>query len=288
MVDLTDLKLNNVEFFRRNGELYGEVKSKELNACYELKDVTFQSPAEGILMDLDGTTLDSEGFWVYIIQTTMAKLMGDPKFTLEDADEPFVSGYTTVEHLRYCINNYCKDKKIEDANAIYHITASEELEKVMKGAGNANAFRPNEGLKEFLLEVKRRGIKIGLATSGLKYKAIPEIVSVFRQLDMGDPLKFYDSIITGGDRKTAGVYGTVGEIASKPHPFIYSELAHLGLSVKNDSRVLGIEDSSAGVLSLRFAGFPVVGLNTGNISKSGLDGFCYKKVDNLMEILEVL
>ena len=288
MVDLTDLKLNNVEFFRRNGELYGEVKSKELNACYELKDVTFQSPAEGILMDLDGTTLDSEGFWVYIIQTTMAKLMGDPKFTLEDADEPFVSGYTTVEHLRYCRNKYCKDKKIEDANAIYHITASEELEKVMKGAGNANAFRPNEGLKEFLLEVKRRGIKIGLATSGLKYKAIPEIVSVFRQLDMGDPLKFYDSIITGGDRKTAGVYGTVGEIASKPHPFIYSELAHLGLNVKDDSRVLGIEDSSAGVLSLRFAGFPVVGLNTGNISKSGLDGFCYKKVDNLMEILEVL
>ena len=288
MVDLTNLKLNNVEFFERNGELYGEVKSKELNACYELKDVTFQRPAEGILMDLDGTTLDSEGFWIYIIQTTIAKLTGDPKFTLEDADEPFVSGYTTVEHLRYCINKYCKDKKIEDANAIYHITASEELEKVMNGAGNANAFRPNDGLKEFLLEVKRRGIKIGLATSGLKYKAIPEIVSVFRQLDMGDPLKFYDSIITGGDRKNAGVYGTVGEIASKPHPFIYSELAHLGLNVKDDSRVLGIEDSSAGVLSLRFAGFPVVGLNTGNISKSGLDGFCYKKVDNLTEILEIL
>lgn len=165
------------------------------DACYELKDVTFQRPAEGIVMDLDGTTLDSEGFWVCIIRLTMAKLMGDPKFTLEDADEPFVSGYTTVEHLRYCINKYCKDKKIEDANAIYHITASEELEKVMNGTGNANAFRPNEGLKEFLLEVKRRGIKIGLATSGLKYKAIPEIVSVFRQLDMGDPLKFYDSFL---------------------------------------------------------------------------------------------
>ena len=48
------------------------------------------------------------------------------------------------------------------------------------------------------------------------------------------------------------------------------------------------ETGKTGVLSLRFAGFPVVGLNTGNISKSGLDGFCYKKVDNLMEILEVL
>ena len=105
---------------------------------------------------------------------------------------------------------------------------------------------------------------------------------------MGDPLKFYDSIITGGDRKNVGAYGTVGEIASKPHPFIYSELAHLGLSVKNDSHVLGIEDSSAGVLSLRFAGLPVVGLNTVNISKSGLDSFCYKKVDNLIEILEIL
>ena len=72
-----------------------------------------------------------------------------------------------------------------------------ELEKIMKGEGRIDAFKPAEGLKEFLLGVKSCGIKIGLATSGLDYKAIPEIVAAFRTLRMGDPLAFYDSVITG-------------------------------------------------------------------------------------------
>lgn len=288
MIDLSKLKLGNVDFYHRDGNLYGEVKGREVNASYLVKDVEFRPHAEAILMDLDGTTLDSEDFWVYIIQTTIAKLIGNEKFTLEAADEPFVSGYTTVEHLRYCIGKYCPDKKIEDANAIYHVTAKEELEKVLDGSGNVNAFRPKPDLKEFLTEVKARKIKIGLATSGLKYKAIPEIVSVFRQINLGDPLEFYDGIITGGDRKNTREYGTIGEIASKPHPFIYSELAYMGLGIKNPDKVVGIEDSSAGVLSLRFAGFPVIGLNCGNIQKSGLDGFCHAKADCLTDILKLI
>ena len=288
MLDLKNLKLNNVEFYTRNDKLYGEINTNELTAAYEIKDVTFEKPAEAVLTDLDGTTLNSEPFWKYVIQLTMSKLIGYPKFSFEPSDEPFIFGYTTVDHLRYCINKYCPDKKIDDALKLYHIVAKEELDKVIKGEGNDFAFKPAEGLKEFLLELKSRKIKIGLVTSGLKYKAVPEIVSVFRQLKMGDPSEFYDSIITGGDRKTFGVYGTVGEMASKPHPFVYSEIAYMGLNVKNPSRVLGVEDSSAGVLSLRFAGFPVIGLNSGNITESGLDGLCYKKVDKLTEILKLL
>ena len=288
MIDLNNAKLNNVRFFDKDGKTYGEIFSKELNACYEIKDIEYTPKAEAVMTDLDGTTLDSETFWVYVIERTMAKIIGNPRFTLEEADEPFVSGYTTVDHLRYCINKYCPDKIVDDANSTYHLVAEEELDKVMKGEGNTGAFKPTPGLKEFLLELKRRKIKIGLATSGLKYKAIPEIVSVFRQLNMGDPLDFYDAVITGGDRKIHGVYGTIGEIAGKPHPFIYAELARIGLNVKNDSHTLCVEDSSAGVLSSRFAGFPVVGMNSGNIAKSGLDGLCHKKVNNFNEVLELL
>ena len=285
---LSNLKLNNVEFYHKAGRLFGEVKSRELNACYEVKDVEFYPKAYAILMDLDGTTLNSEEFWIYIIEKTVQKLLGNRKFTLSVEDTPFVSGYTTVEHLRYCINKYCPDKKIEDANRFYHLIAKEELNKVLDGTGNVNAFKPKDDLKDFLLNLKSEGIKIGLATSGLKYKAIPEIVSVFRQISLGDPLKFYDSIITGGERKNVGEYGTIGEIASKPHPFIYSELAYMGLGVSDRSKVIGIEDSSAGVLSLRFAGFSVIGLNGGNIADSGMDSFCYKKVDTLSEILKII
>ena len=59
----------------------------------------------------------------------------------------------------------------------------------------------------------------------------------------------------------------------------------MGLKVKDPTRVIGIEDSAAGVMALRFAGFPVIGLNGGNITQSGLDCLCYKKVNTLKEIL---
>lgn len=288
MRKLVGKKLNNVDFLEREGKIYGRVTGSGVVADYEIKPVTVQGPIEAILMDLDGTTVTSEEFWIYIIERTMQQLVEDNTFKLAEEDVPFVSGFTTAEHLSYCINKYFPGQSLAKANEIYHKVAKAELDEILKGGGKSEAFKPTKGLKEFLLEVKRRGIKIGLVTSGLDYKAIPEIVAVFRTIGMGDPLKFYDAIITGGHRKDTHEYGTLGEIAAKPHPWVYTEVAYMGLKVKDPSKVLGIEDSAAGVLALRFAGFPVIGVQEGNIANSGLDCLCYKKVDDLREILELL
>ncbi len=78
------------------------------------------------------------------------------------------------------------------------------------------------------------------------------------------------------------------EIAAKPHPWIYAELAYSGLKITDSARVIGVEDSAAGVMSLRFAGFAVIGLESGNIAKSGLDCLCEKKVSRLTEILDLI
>ena len=288
MRDLIGKKLNNVEFFERDEKMYGRVTGSGVVAEYEIKPVVPKQPIEAILMDLDGTTVTSEEFWIYIIERTMQELVGDLTFTLEEADIPFVSGFTTADHLQYCIDKYFPDQSLSAANEIYHKVAKAELDEILQGRGKCEAFKPTEGLKEFLYEIKRRNIKIGLVTSGLDYKATPEIVAVFRTLGMGDPLKFYDAIITGGHRKDTHEYGTLGEIAAKPHPWVYTEVAYMGLKIKNPEHVLGIEDSAAGAMALRFAGFPVVGLNAGNIAQSGLDSLCCKKVDKLSEILELL
>lgn len=64
------------------------------------------------------------------------------------------------------------------------------MKEIMEGRGRKNAFVPQEGLKEFLLALKAKGIKIGLVTSGLYEKAMPEILSAFRALDMGEPTDF--------------------------------------------------------------------------------------------------
>lgn len=288
MKSLIGKSLGNVVFTERDGNLYGNLTNYGVNASYRINPVDFCGSAKAILMDLDGTTLTSEEFWVFVIEQTMQKLLGDVEFSLEEVDIPFVSGFTTVDHLNYCLNKYSPDKDINSAIERYHETAEFQLEEIMQGRGRIDAFKPAEGLKEFLTEVKRRKIKIGLATSGLDYKAIPEIVAAFRALNMGDPRNYYDAIITGGRRKDVGDYGTLGEVASKPHPWIYTELAYLGLKVTDPTTVIGIEDSAAGVLSLRFSGFPVVGLNSGNITQSGLDCLCCKKVNKLEEILQML
>ena len=288
MIDLAGKKLGSVEFTEKDGELFGRVKTCGVCADYKISPVTYKKPVEAVLMDLDGTTLKSEEFWIFIIEETVKKLLGNDKFSFTDEDIPFVSGYTTIDHLNYCIKKYGIEKSINEASAIYHRLAEEELKKIMDGGGRADAFKPVDGLKEFLTELKRRKIKIGLATSGLDYKAIPEITAAFRTLKMGNPLDFYDAIITGGRRKDTGDYGTIGEIASKPHPWIYTELAYTGLKITDPIKAVGIEDSAAGVLSLRFAGFAAIGIGGGNITDSGIDCLCAAKANTLAEIAELI
>jgi beta-phosphoglucomutase-like phosphatase (HAD superfamily) len=236
-------------------------------------------------MDLDGTTVISEEFWIYLIEKTIKEIFSSD-FSLSEEDTPFVSGFSTAEHLEYCLNKYNINKTVNEALDAYHKIARFELNEIMEGRGNVDAFKPRAGLKEFLYKLKSAGIKVGLATSGLDYKAIPEILSAFRVLYMGDPLCFYDAVITGGRRKGEGEYGTIGEMAVKPHPWIYSEL--VGSLNVDKSHAIVIEDSSAGLLSGRLAGMNVIGFNDGNLIQSGLHEECIAMVDTFEDIIKFI
>ena len=50
----------------------------------------------------------------------------------------------------------------------------------------------------------------------------------------------------------------------------------LGITEDEKSRVVGFEDSSAGVMAIRLAGFEAVGINGGNIHASGMESLCMK------------
>lgn len=259
-------------------------------AIYKVPEARYEGPAKAILMDLDGTSVHSETFWMWIIEQTVAKLKNDKKFQLESADEPHVSGHSVSEHLQYCINKYCPEKTIEEARSFYFDITEYEMNEILEGRGKEGAFNPAPGLREFLEEVKGNGIKIGLVTSGLYNKAMPEIISAFQTLNMGDPLNFYDAIITAGQTFKKGQSGTIGELAPKPHPWLYSETAKVGLGINEEDkcRVLGFEDSSAGVMSIRLAGFEAVGINGGNIHASGMDSLCLKQYDDLCDALPLI
>ena len=287
MKDFSKYKLNGVTFGVENGTPMCTIQQCGVTASYPFLPCNYTAPAKYVMMDLDGTSVQSEEFWIWLIEKTAGKLLKNPKFTLSAEDIPFVSGFSTIEHLEYCIKKYEITTTSLEANRAYHDIAEYELNEIMQGRGNVSAFRPREGLKEFLLKLKARNIKIGLATSGLDYKAIPEIVSAFRVLGLGDPTEFYDGIITGGKRKIKGGYGTLGEMAVKPHPWVYAELA-LGLGVTEKSQAIVLEDSTAGLLSGRLAGFDVIGFNDGNILKSGMAEETYAMVDSLEDVLRLL
>ena len=87
-----------------------------------------------------------------------------------------------------------------------------------------------------------------------------------------------------------GQTGTLGELAPKPHPWLYAETARVGLGIpaSNRHKVIGIEDSSAGVVSIKLAGFSCIGISGGNIEQSGVGDLCDYKVKGLKEILNII
>jgi beta-phosphoglucomutase-like phosphatase (HAD superfamily) len=259
-------------------------------AYYPVHDVEMKKPIKAVLMDLDGTSVRSEEFWIWIIEKTTASLLGNPKFQLEEADVPFVSGHSVSEHLTYCINKYCPQKKVEEARHHYFEHTHHEMNEIMEGRGKPNAFTPTVGIAEFLYKLKEHDIKIGLVTSGLYEKAWPEILDAFKTLDMGDPKDFYDAIITAGFPLRKGSPGTLGELSPKPHPWLYAETARVGLGIEFEDRnsVVGIEDSGAGVCSIRLAGYPTIGIGGGNIIESGTQELCCHYSENFDEIAEII
>lgn len=280
-------KLNNIGFTNTDhGTLIG-IHQNGIDCYYPWISPLAPSNVKYVLMDLDGTSVKSEPFWIYIIEKTTATLLKDPSFKLQADDAPYVQGFTTIEHLSYCQKKYGFKQDLAEASALYHVIAKEELEKAEQGLGKSDAFVPREGLKDFLLYLKNKGIKIGLVTSGLDYKAIPEIVATFKTLNLGDPLSFYDAIITGGRRKGLDEYGTMGELCAKPHPWLYKEIA-AGLGVNDVHEAIVIEDSSAGVIAGKLAGFPVIGFDDGNIIEAGLANDCYKMVSTFEDIKKLL
>jgi beta-phosphoglucomutase-like phosphatase (HAD superfamily) len=259
-------------------------------AYYPVHPVRIDRPVTAVLMDLDGTTIRSEAFWIWMIEKATASLLGNPRFTLEEADLPHVAGFSVSEHLQYCIAKYCPGKTVEEGRRFYFEHTAREMREILEGRGRPDAFTPAPGVREFLVTLKARGVKIAVVTSGLHEKAWPELVAAFRTMELGDPRAFYDAIITGGFPIRGGEPGTLGELSPKPHPWLYAEACRLGLGIPFDDRhrVVGLEDSGAGVCAIRLAGFATIGMTGGNLEESGTAPLCERVCASFDEVLALI
>jgi beta-phosphoglucomutase len=291
VVSITATGDKKVEFVSFQKHSLAYVKSAmSYPAYYPVHPVEFKRPIKAVLMDLDGTTVRSEEFWIWIIEKTVASLLDNPGFQLEESDLAFVSGHSVSEHLKYCIKKYCHEKTVEEARDFYFQHTHHEMDEIMEGRGKRGAFTPSPGIKDFLMELKSMKVKLGLVTSGLYEKAYPEILSAFNTLGMGDPRDFYDCIITAGFPLRKGEVGTLGELSPKPHPWLYAETCRVGLGIDFAGRnsVVGIEDSGAGVCSIRLAGYPTIGISGGNIIESGTKELCDNYCETFEEIIKFI
>ena len=111
-----------------------------------------------------------------------------PVAAFDRSELPHISGRTVPEHLLYCIQHYCPRAALGELQDLYTDIAEEYMQKLNAGELDIDAFEPAEGLKELLLMLKENGIKIGIVTSGLYYKAWPELKQAMDKLGLGEPI----------------------------------------------------------------------------------------------------
>ncbi len=71
-------------------------------------------------------------------------------------------------------------------------------------------------------------------------------------MGLGDPLEYYDAIVTAGFSIKKGQAGTLGELEPKPHPWLYAETL-FALHIPATEAV-AIEDSGASILAISECG----------------------------------
>lgn len=69
-----DYKVKGISFMKRQGELFCTIDQCGVKATYPLEKSNYQGKAKYVLMDLDGTTVKSEEFWIWLIEKAVKKI----------------------------------------------------------------------------------------------------------------------------------------------------------------------------------------------------------------------
>ena len=82
IVSTGDGKLELIGFKEENKTLAYVKSEMNFPAYYPVSPTDLINPVKAVLMDLDGTTVRSEEFWIWIIEQSIATLLGDKSFRL--------------------------------------------------------------------------------------------------------------------------------------------------------------------------------------------------------------
>ena len=107
-------------------------------AYYPVHPVSLEKPVRAVLMDLDGTSVRSEDFWVGIIQQTTASLLGDPGFQLSPGRPALCLRPQRLRAPGLLPRQVrCPAKTVEEARAVYFRARRREMQAILDDPAGA-------------------------------------------------------------------------------------------------------------------------------------------------------
>lgn len=179
---------------------------------------------KAVIFDLDGTLVDSMGLWKEID----IEFLGERGIPYEDDLQEKIEGMSFTETAIFFQEYYHLTETVDELKVIWNHMAEEKYR---------HEVLPKPGALEFLEDLKRRGIKMGIATSNSK-----ELVDAVNEAWHFDT--YMDCIVTACSVNKG-----------KPAPDVYLEAARqLGV---NPGDCLVFEDIVKGIEAGKNAGMKV-------------------------------
>jgi HAD superfamily hydrolase (TIGR01509 family) len=190
---------------------------------------------KGIILDKDGVIIDSEPIKLNAYEKAFEKITGifpDVKLIPAGATEEL----NMISLLKHYNVSYTKEKVME---------LMLEKRRLYQEFFHTHKIPLIKGILDFIIKVKKKGLKLGLCTSCNIHTTMLEL----KKLGIID---YFDEIVSSGDIDDPE--------HAKPHPRLY-KLALKKLNLK-PNEVIAIEDSPKGIQAAISAGIKVVGITT--------------------------
>ena len=210
----------------------------------------------GVIFDLDGVITDTARYH-YLAWKKLADELG---IYFDEVINERLKGVSRLQSLEIILEK--SDKKYSQEEKEYYANKKNEYYKEMIKRITPEDLLP--GVERFIEELKKRGIKIAIASVSTNAFTVVENLKIRDQ---------FDYIVDANEIKHG-----------KPDPEIFLNAAkHLGIPPE---KCIGIEDSAAGITAIKKAGMFAVGVgNPETVKEADLILKDLSEADKILELL---
>ncbi|EGD51699.1 beta-phosphoglucomutase [Thermoanaerobacter thermohydrosulfuricus] len=210
----------------------------------------------GVIFDLDGVITDTARYH-YLAWKKLADELG---IYFDEVINERLKGVSRLQSLEIILEK--SDKKYSQEEKEYYANKKNEYYKEMIKRITPEDLLP--GVERFIEELKKRGIKIAIASVSKNAFTVVENLKIRDQ---------FDYIVDANEIKHG-----------KPDPEIFLNAAkHLGIPPE---KCIGIEDSAAGITAIKKAGMFAVGVgNPETVKEADLILKDLSEADKILELL---